>query len=128
MESWLTILLGLALLVFQGYSEKKKKEAAKSKRNTISNEPFSNEPFFFTNEPEPEIEKEPEPVREVREVILDTPQDSHFKPIDIVRPELESISSGEIKDVEETTEKPFIADPRQLVIFSEIMKPKYLEQ
>lgn len=128
MESWLTILLGLALLVFQGYSEKKKKEAAKSKRNTISNEPFSNEPFFFTNEPEPEIEKEPEPVREVREVILDTPQNSQFKPIDIVSPEQESISSGEIKDVEDTTEKPFIADPRQLVIFSEIMKPKYLEQ
>ncbi|MDD3033140.1 MAG: hypothetical protein PHT25_00970 [Bacteroidales bacterium] len=128
MESWLTILLGLALLLFQGYSEKKKKEAAKTKKNIISNEPFSNGPFFFTSEPEPEHEPEQEPVRDVYEDILDTPRSADFKPVDVVIPEQDNISSGEIKDVEETTEKPFIVDPRQLVIFSEIMKPKYQEQ
>jgi len=126
MESWLTILLGLALLVFQGYSEKKKKEAAKAKRNITSNETFSNEPFFFTNEPEPELE--PDPIKEIHEDILDTPQSAHYKPIDVVEPDQDNISSGEIKDVVETIEKPFITDSRQLVIFSEIMKPKYLEQ
>lgn len=125
MESWLTILLGLALLLFQGYSEKKKKEAAKTKKNIISNEPFSNEPFFFTNEPEPE--RKPDPVVEIHEE-TDVPQNIHYKPIEIVPPEQDIFSAEEIKDHEEATEKPFVVDPRQLVIFSEIMKPKYLEQ
>ncbi|MCK9628845.1 MAG: hypothetical protein M0R37_09670 [Bacteroidales bacterium] len=125
MESWLTILIGLALLVFQGYSEKKKKEAAKTKKNIISNEPFDNGPFFFTNQPEPEPAP---PVKKMQEEVLDTPKNAFFEPVDKVEPEQDNISAGEIKDVEQTTEKPFTVDPRQLIIFSEIMKPKYIEQ
>lgn len=124
MESWLTILLGLALLFFQGYSEKKKKDAAKTKRNIVNNEPFSNEPFFFSNEHEPE----PDSVKERHEDILDTPKNVQFKPVDSIVQDENKVTAEEIKDVEEASEKPFTVDPKQLVIFSEIMKPKYLEQ
>ncbi|MEA5005197.1 MAG: hypothetical protein VB022_02170 [Rikenellaceae bacterium] len=123
MESWITILLGLALLLFQGYSEKKKREAARSKGKIISNEPF-----FFTSGTEPELEPEPTPVKEREENVLDTPKNAHFKPVDIPEQEENQTLNEEIKDVEQTSEKPFSVDPRQLVIFSEIMKPKYIEQ
>ncbi len=64
----------------------------------------------------------------MQEEVLDTPKNAFFEPVDKVEPEQDNISAGEIKDVEQTTEKPFTVDPRQLIIFSEIMKPKYIEQ
>jgi hypothetical protein len=146
------IVLGLGALILQGYMEKKKKEQARLRREDeyhddinqdLHKEPslqdiFPSLPNLFASASEQHI-----PVEEEESVEIEVPaKRAEYKMIDIpVTGETageeitgEGISSFKHENnvarelSEETSDEPsIIIDPRNLVIYSEIMTPKFRE-
>ncbi len=115
------IILGLGALILQGYMEKKKKEQVKQRR-----EESFHEEMDFHEEPSAESLLPP---------LSDTVRHSEYQMIDIPlsSESEEGISSfkhsvNEAPEQEEAKDGPvFAIDPRNLVLYSEIMAPKFRE-
>ncbi len=118
----LYIVLGLGALILQGYMEKKKKEQARERHPEEIHEDFYEEPVR-------PIDAHSEKRIEYSMIDIPVSQESVVEEI----PE-EGISSfrHEINSVQEISEEKsdehsFVIDPRNLVLYSEIMAPKFRE-
>ena len=121
------ITLGLGALILQGYMEKKKKEQVKQRREESFHEEIGfHEEMDFHEEPSAESLLPP---------LSDTVKHSEYQMIDIPlsSESEEGISSfkhmvNEAPEQEEAKDGPvFAIDPRNLVLYSEIMAPKFRE-
>ena len=136
MEEIIGLLVALAAIIFKVVGKKLEKSAVPGTGNTEdSHEESAGNPFDVKKwleevvaEVKDETESEPVPVREIPEPMQPVEEGSRsvVKVAAVAKkPVNKPVKSAVTEDKPKVGEK---IDPKKLVVYSEIMKPKYLEE